>query len=756
MKMENFLGISGAALAVALLVTEPAQAQSSVSASAEPAHADTAIADIIVTAERRQSTTQKAPLTIQVLTAEDIQKAGVSDVAGLQRVTSGVQVGQNGGSTQVFIRGVGSFAATPMTVPGVAFNVDGVYVGRPEGTGGNFYDLARVEVVKGPQGTLYGRNATGGAINLITNEPRLGATTLDLSLAGGNYNFVHASGAINLPLGEDAAVRGAFNIVHRDGFLSDGSNDDIQQSARVRLKWQPSDTVSLLLNADYSHLGGKGFDYVYLPRRPGSDPYEAPTSDAANAYKRSLPGGAAVDDIKPDNTQNIELYNFSGQLDWELPFATLTVIPAYRHVSANYITHFGARLEVHSIYEQKTLEVRLGNSSSILNWVIGGYYYNDKTPRGDSFARSNAFLNQFNVSQPKTEAGAVFGQATITVADGLRLVGGLRYTSENKKFTGSSLNRTTGALRTFVGERTFNKVTYRVGAEYDFSPSNMFYATYSTGDKSGGFSASSSPNEYDPEELQAFEAGFKNRFLNGLLQLNLSGFHWKYKEIQDSRPAVDSSGALGFATFNSGDATMYGGTLDLVAKPTSADTLALSAEYNHSKYDSFAYLTPAPFFRPGAHGCPSSGPFLPGQALPYPVRGSSVNPYPLPAFTTNCAGFQVARVPKWSGTASYAHEFGLSSGATVTLDGSVTYASARWLTIDFIQAERDNAYTIVNANLTYTSPDKGLSIGLFGQNLTKSVYYSGAVQNASITGLVAANIGAPRTYGVRANFKFGQ
>ena len=156
--------------------TDAANAQQATT-GAVPTSDQNGIRDIIVTAERREQNVQRAPLTIQVLQGSELAKAGVTDTLSLQRVTTGVQIGANGGNTQVFVRGVGSFSAGLLTSPGVAFNVDGVYVNQTFGTNGNFYDLARVEVLKGPQGTLYGRNATGGSINLITNQPELDKRT---------------------------------------------------------------------------------------------------------------------------------------------------------------------------------------------------------------------------------------------------------------------------------------------------------------------------------------------------------------------------------------------------------------------------------------------------------------------------------------------------------------------------------------------------------------------------------------------------
>ena len=553
----------------------------------------------------------------------------------------------------------------------------------------------------------------------------------------------------------------AFNIVNRRGFLTDGQNDDIEQSVRLRLKWQPNSDLSVLLNGDYSHLGGQGYDYVYKPQPPGTSPYESTTTAAANAYARTLgPVGPLLVQAQPDVLQNTNLYNASAQVDYKLPFATLTLLPAYRHMDVDFGEHFNTRLQTIANIDQTTVEARLGNSSRALTWVVGGYFFHENVDSLTQIRTSNfvpALANSNTIADPRTTSYAAFGQATLSLADRFRVIGGVRYTYESKSLQGVSTNSITNVIsETFGGHQTFNNVSYKGGAEFDLAPRSLLYATYSTGYKSGGFSQTIAPNTFGPERLRALEVGVKNRFLDNRLQVNVSGFYWKYRDIQDSRPAFDALGNLQLITFNSGNATLYGGTVEIVARPTPHDTISLNGEYTHSKYDRFAYTTPAPFFSAAATGCRVSGPYGPGAALPGTAGGANTNTGQVPVFYNDCAGFQVARVPEFSGSASLAHDFDLPGDrGKITLDASVNYSSARWITIDFIPAERDGAYALLDANLSYTTPGGDLSIGLFGRNLTKTLYYTGAIQSGVLPGLVAANIGSPRTYGVRASFRFG-
>ena len=175
------------------------QAGSGVSQGAAPAHSS-GIEDITVTANRRVQSVQKSSLAVQAVTGASLTQAGVAQVTDLSKVVSGIQVGVAGSTSQIYIRGVGDFSANPLANPGVAFNVDGVYVGRPEDVSPNFFDISRLEVLKGPQGTLYGRNSSGGAINLLTNGPVLGSTDGYGFLEIGNYNLVHLQVASNIPV----------------------------------------------------------------------------------------------------------------------------------------------------------------------------------------------------------------------------------------------------------------------------------------------------------------------------------------------------------------------------------------------------------------------------------------------------------------------------------------------------------------------------------------------------------------------------
>ena len=714
--------------------------------------------EIVVTAEKREVTLQKSALTIEVLKAASIEEAGISQVTDLQSMTPGLTIGLGGDNDQIFIRGVGSFAYSPISTPGVAVNIDGVYVGRPDGLGSNFYDISRVEILKGPQGTLYGRNANGGSINILTNEPKLGEDSAYIATEFGNYNLVHVNGAANAAIGDRSALRVAFNVIRRDGYLSDGSDDDVESAGRLRYKFQPNDAFSLAFNTDYAHLGGRGGGSVWLPRPPGENPWVATTSPASNAYLHSfLPLGPLMADQEPDSFQDSSFFNASAQLDWNLGPAKLTIVPAYRYTDTDSLSQNGLRYGQALRADQKSLEARLGDTAPILTWVIGAYFFDEGLTGTSNVFQSNVLQYYLIHYLPTTKASAAFGQTTINLRDDLRLIIGGRYTREHDTLTGAIDNLASdpvSVLEQFGGDKTFSGFTYKTGVEYDLASASMIYATYSTGFKAGGFSQTVAPlNVYQPEKLDSLEFGSKNRFFGNRVQVNMTAYQWKYKDIQDQRVNFDPLGNVNLITYNSGDATIAGGTLDLIGKLSDADTLSLSAEYADSHYTSYWFQEPAPVFQPASSGCSITGPFAPGARIPYSSAGYTTNIDPTPIVVGDCAGFQVARVPLWSGTVGAQHVFSLPGSASLRASAQMHFVGAEWLNIDFIAAEREKSYEIIDADLTYAA--RRWSLGIFGRNLGNTAYYSGGLQQTFVAGLFAANIGPPRTYGVHAAYHFG-
>jgi iron complex outermembrane receptor protein len=717
------------------------------------------IDEVVVTAQRFEESAQRSSLAIQVLSGQEMERAVITQATDLNRVVPGLQIGTGGGAAQIYIRGVGDFAASALSNPAVAVNVDGVYVARPQAVNSNFYDLARVEVVKGPQGTLYGRNASGGALNLITNKPVLGQTTGNLGVTVGDYSLRQFEGAMNVPLGETVALRGAFSITDRDGYLSDDTDDEDRKAGRVRLLWQASDVFSVLLNADVAKEKGNGPGYVQLPRAGGSDPWQSASSAQANGILAGTPPiGFLVAPLGTDTFRDNTFWNVSAEINWDLGPATLTILPAYRDAKfseRNYPA--GLRNTIpEGNSEQTTLEVRLSNTTDKVKWVAGAYYYDEDSDAEQSIFQG--FLqDQTGHYAPKTKSYAAFGQTTFSVSDTLRLITGARYTKERRSVTGDLFTNTPNGLPPgtplpalvvqFGGKKNFSNTTWKAGLEYDLTPQNMLFATASTGFKAGGFNQTIAPlDTYNPEKLRAYELGSRNRFLDDRLQLNAEVFYWDYKDNQIAHVIFDPLGNINLVTQNAGQATIQGANIDLLAAPTPNDRLRAFVEYNDASYDTFKYDTAfsifgTPLFNPASTGCPVGAPF-PGSLF-----GTEL-------ISVNCSGFALPRAPKWAASLGYDHTFRISGAGAINAAVSGQYTSSRYMGFEFVRNQLADSTETYDVDVTYTAESGKWSLGAFVHNVgDEAVYTAGSVQGFAPP-LVYATIGPPRTYGVRARYNF--
>ncbi|MEH3106454.1 MAG: TonB-dependent receptor [Sphingomonas fennica] len=737
------------------------------------------ISDIVVTASRRAENVQRSALSIQAITSEQLSRRGISRPEDLNVIAPGVSVATGGNYPQTYIRGVGNYASNSYAEGAVAYNIDGVYVSRSWATRAALFDLERVEVLKGPQGTLYGRNASGGAINFITARPKLGQTGGFAELEAGNYDLKRGSAAVNLPIGDTAALRASGQITHRDGYLTDGYDDDKSQSARLHLLWEPSRDLSLLLTGGYQHVGGKGAASVVNPKLPGTR-WRGPSDPAVRAIVGAQPGiGPLLVDagFRNDGFLDIDVYSISGEVNWRLgDFATLTVLPAYREATLrdrSYVPGFQANDDERD--KQSSLEVRLGGDGDFLKWVVGGFYFDEE--QSDIDGRNLLILQGVSAQRTqefdsKIRSYAGFGQATASVTDTFRLTGGIRYTYERKRLAGvtssfsfpanppaapcgagTSFDAASPSPPLFCrrdvplgGELTFNSWTWKAGAEYDIGPASMFYANASTGFKSGGFYGAPAPNTFRPEKLTAFDAGIKNRFFDNRLQLNLEAFYWLYDDHQESYLGPTSiPGFFTFITTNAGKAKSYGADVDILVRPSSADTFNLKVQYNKSRYDSFVRQNPTAAFGPPVTGCPV-GPLIAGQQA------------------VDCSGFQLVRTPTWTGTAGYSHAFELPRGDRIAASVNGQFASSSFLSIDFLETARQGGYATVDADLSYTTPDRRLTVTGYVRNITNQDVltqglrypFANPATNPAIDdlGLIMAAIRPPRTYGVRARYDF--
>lgn len=744
-----------------LLIAQAAEAQ-----TAEPAasagNQNTGIGDIVVTAQRRAENLQKSSLSISVLTPEEIGRQGVTRTEDIGRIAPGVQIGTSGAIPQVYIRGVGDPSQTGLANPAVALNVGGVNYARPQAAGTAFYDLERIEVLKGPQGTLYGRNASGGAINILPVRPKLGALGALVNIEAGNYKALSSDGAVNLPIGDTAALRASYQLRTRDGFLSDGSSDDRRQAVRLQLLFEPSDRFSILLFGAYAHLGGIGNGYALYdpkgnpagtPPRPSVgrfDPWTS-TTDARGAAIRAsrLPPPLLRAPDPDDLYQNNRFVNLQSEVNADLGFAKLTIIPSYQRStidyrifpSISYQTRSDAGRGSPEKSEAYSSEVRLSNENDWLKWVVGAFYFHEDQVYTVT-ANQGLVQNASIYATLATKSVAAFGQATASVSDTIRLIGGLRYTEDERELEGTrtSNNPVPGTSPTPIGGNTKSSSTdYKAGFEFDVAQRSMLYGTFVTGFKAGGVSPAIF-RPYEPEKVQSYTLGLRNRFFDNRLQINVEAFYLKYKNQHVQAVGPDDVGILAGLTRNAGRSKSYGAEANVVLRVTQRDTLSANAIFNKTRYDSFIYESPLAVLPAGITGCTVTPTGAVGPAGP--------------VGQVDCSGKTLPLAPKWTGNVGYSHEFDLASYGTLTFNGDFQFASQREASADFIPNTRLPAYQVFNASLTYALPGDALSITGFVRNISDEPVYLAAYQSGFVPSFVGVSIAPPRTYGLRLSYNY--
>jgi iron complex outermembrane receptor protein len=704
-----------------------------------------ALSEIVVTAQRREETVQKSSLSISVLQGSALQNAGVTQAKDLSALVPGLQIVAGGNTLQTYIRGVGDFSSSALGQSAVAYNYDGVYVADTASVSPLFYDVARAEVLKGPQGTLYGRNASAGALNIVTNRPVLGEWSGEGSVEGGNYSLVHASGAINAPVGETVAFRGAFNYVKRDGYLNDGTDDDDQRGGRLEFLAKPNDALSILIEGDIENVLGAGAGAVLNPAQAGNTRFTGAVNAVNNAallaasFLPPFTPGAGLPPVGStgllrdsfvDNTQ----HNVSAELNYDLGPVTLTFVPAYR-TSNNRLGDYlaGEPFLSQERTHQQSYELRAAYDTERLSCVVGVYYLDL-----DQFTAAQIYVSPVPgfVTDQRASLGtrsyAPFAQGTFKLADRFRVIAGGRFTSEDRSIQAV---RTLGGAADFHSSTRFNAFTFRTGAEYDLTPDNMAYLTVSKGFKSGGFNifepTAGFSNVFQPETLYSYSLGLRNRLFDNRVRFNLEAFYWDYRNSQQNHLAFDPTGSLQFLTFNAASARLYGFDADFAARLTAHDSVGATLSYLHSRFAAFEYQTPLA----GSVGCGTSS-----------LASGFIQ--------VDCSGWPLPRAPMWSGTFSYQHQFELANGSSLALAADINFASSRYLAVDYIANELAPGYVRENASLTYYFAGDRLSVTAFAKNIGNRLVPIGGIQAPFAAGFVYETVDAPRTFGGRIQLRF--
>jgi iron complex outermembrane recepter protein len=685
--------------------------------------------EIVVTAQKRSENLQNVPIAVSVAKGEQLAALGIKDAVDLKIAVPTLNTVSTNGYLSSSIRGVGSIAVGPGVENPVAVYVDGVYIAAPQAATMQLNNIASVEVLKGPQGTLFGRNATGGLIQITTNTPT-SETRAKFELGYSNYDAVSGSAYLSGPIASN--VFADISFVGRQQNSGWGTNlntgaDVYRQknyALRSKLIWEAGPDTKFTLIGDYTASSGSMGAFTDLPGKVPGWPLSALT-----------PAG-----VNPDNGYNVS-YDLSPRrfargggasvrIDQNIGSVKLASITAYRKSRVESFQDFDfttaslADFTYTQPDRQFSQELQLSSDKSgPLKWTAGLYYYSSQSAY-DNFILNLNFLgrsiNTNNTQKARSMAGYV--QATYELLADTNLTLGGRYTSDRREEKNASLAIVSGGtalpLVTVPGRHvTFNKFTYRASLDHRFSSGLLGYVSYNRGFKGGGYN-SGNPGiaPYSPEVLDAMEAGLKADLLDKRLRVNLAAFDYKYKNIQVQK--LFANGTIG--TINGPKAHIYGIDADITAVLADGLTLGSGIGWISPKYGDF----------PGcSRGTPNGG-----------VAITTVG--------TDCKGSLVAIAAKFVANAGLNYSADVAGGK-LAASGNIYYNSGFYFEPDNII--KQGRHTQLGASVKWTS-DNGLSVGAFGKNLTnKRVLSFGATQvNGNQVGMYAE----PRTYGVTVGYEF--
>jgi len=677
-------------------------------------------ADIVVTAQRREQRLTDVPISVTAATGTDLAKAGISGTREIQLITPGLTLQSTGPWLQPAIRGVTSQATIPGSEQNVAIYIDGVYSPFAASNAFDLPDVQRIEVLKGPQGTLFGRNATGGAIQIFTLEPSF---TPKGKFYGsyGRFHDTELKGYISGGLSETVSVSLSGAHSSSDGWnrnLVDGSRYGTVRSDIVRGKVlvQPSDAVKFIMSAFYSDRADRATNATSLlngngaARRLGANPL------ATRPYTVAIG--------LPNQGVYIKSWGASLRGEIDLGFGNVTTTTAYLKNKFNLISDTDssvlplASVQVLSPYRTYSQEVTFSTDQiDRLNLIIGGYLYqsNSGYVPGLLVFSNNNLLTTVRFKN-RTSSYALFAEATYELTDKLSIIGGARYTYERRKLNN---NYATAPDRR---SGSFDRITPRVSAIYEVADNANVYFTYSQGFKSGQWDVSAiGPKLLRPELLKGYELGFKAA--SRAFAFSGAIFYSDYSSLQNQfLDPVTSQGRLE----NAGAAEIYGGELSLKYNVTPEFSLMVQGAYTHAKYTRYANASVTiPLV--DANGIATGGNRTIGVDL---------------------SGTRLARAPRLSGNVGVNYEREFDSG-TLAVSGLLYYSSSYGLQNG--NRVKQSKYAQLNANASWRFGQTGLKVGVYGKNLTnRSVFLSSVINNNGD----AIAYQEPRSYGINFEYAF--
>ncbi|MDB5706927.1 MAG: TonB-dependent receptor [Sphingomonas bacterium] len=702
------------------LVTTAGAATSAFAQAAPVADDSGGLGDIIVTATKTGATKlQDTPLAVTAFNSATIGQTGIKDIRDLASLTPNLLVTQNSSFSQVYIRGIGSNNVFGGSDPSSTMHVDGVYFARPASYLGNFLDVERIEVLRGPQGTLYGRNSVGGTINVISRKPD-NSFAAKAQVTVGDYDLVRGEAYVSGPIIEDklAASLSVLRSKH-SGYLKnvapgvgDVDSEDVE-GARAQLRYTPIGPLEIILRGDYNHSDDSISGYVKLLQTT-ADPYA--NSVLGDFHKIAL-------NIRPN--ANRRQWGTAGEVNYDLSSALqLKSLTSYRESRLIQVGDTDGtaintrRTDQFEDQHQFSQEFNLTGHADGLTYIAGLYYFKETINVATAVT---TFPTTKAAYYPiiNTNAWAGFGQATYAITDQISVTGGLRYTREHKTFDQDAV---TTSLVTGLPAAGYPIIYHSSGVytawtpkfDVEFRPTHgiLLYASATKGFKSGGFNlTSANPAQgFEPESLWSYEGGAKIDLIDDRLRLNGTVFHYNYKNLQVQ--SFLTPGVIDIT--NASDATVNGVEIEAVAKPASGVRLGANLAYLDAKYKNYTKA------------------LGPGN-VPFDASGNRLN-----------------LSPKWAYTLYAEVERPIGTGKGL-IRGEFSHRTRQYFTAANAGLDTQAAYGLINATIGYTFAGDHIQLLVFSRNLGDTQYIT---STATFGAGVAGRVGEPRTIGVRAIFKY--
>ena len=730
----------------------------SVAAQAQtPPSEPSELQDIIVTAQKRSTNLQQTPISITALGGEDLQRSQVNKLDDIASLVPNFKMGEQGGYTQITIRGIGISNFVPLAESAVAVNVNEVYVSRPIAQATALFDVSAIEVLRGPQGTLYGRNATAGAVNVTTARPTNELSGYIRSTVG-NYGQLRLEGAVGGAVADDKLlVRVAGFRERRNGYgknLITGNDIDDKDAYGIR--------GTIVFNASSNLKGTIIGDYYRERDRGGAFHYLGPVGLSG------LPGALGIPPIfvllggiTPSNPYDVangidpkfrlRTSSVTGIVEWSSGSFSLKSITGYRDQNSLTMSEtsggqfFGGVFIGGEPTHQFSQELQAHYDTSRLHLTAGLFYFKEHADFNPATVyTSNLYLNLAFPDLPqrpvpgfthlaeiggllKTTAKAAFAEGTVNVTDQLSLTAGIRYSTERKHlfqrnavsffepYTGDN----TPPTAVSIPPKSFDATTPKFGIQYQVSPDALLYATYAKGFKSGGFDSGTDPTlvglGFSAEKLEDFEGGLKTMFFDRRVRLNLSGFYYKYTDLQ----VQQTRGFNQTLTANAGKARIYGMEAEFSVAASDALTINGNAAWLHARYTDYT-------------GSDSALPLAPN---------------------IDFSGNRLNNAPDFRAFLAASYRWDLQGG-NILVKGEGEYSTKFYFGPTNILIVGQSAYAKASAFITYTDNSGWYATGFVRNIIDKATRASGTTVSPLFGSPAIGSYAPPRTYGVELGYRF--